>query len=364
MSDGLKIPSGFPAFRQSNLEAAKCLFRFNELYLRGKKEPLSEYAGRGQEFARLHSEYVNWLVKSDQEHDWAYAEQLAAGPGIGQEAASLFRSWFPRAIINPKTVYGTEVKLTLDADLKPCSPGGHAISGDFDMLSIEGDTAIIDDQKSHFAPFEPDTIQSVMYPWLLRKTMPHLKTIVFRLQFIRWHIEKEREFDAAEIDRLEREEILPMIQRVLDANEKNEWPASPSKACSYCSLDCPLLSQFTAEQLGRIEDPRAAAETLYVLEKRAERLKEQLKAYAVEYGPISLGSGYQLGFQRRTTQQYDVKRTVELNADHGFPLYRGLSVDNQEIKKISKKYPEFKSELEKTKKDASTTTFGFRTEEE
>lgn len=361
----MKLPSGFPIVRQSSLETSRCLFRFAELLLRGKKEPASPYAGRGHEFHRLHKLYVDWLVKSQQEYDFGFAEDLCLRPDIGQEAAALWRSWFPSEIFEPGAVYGTEVKLCLDSEFKPCPEGEHAFSGEFDRLEIRDTDAEIWDAKTHFQPFDPgDTIQAPMYAWLLKKTMPHIENIKFTLSFVRWHIVRSVEYNSSDIDRLEREVLMPMILRILTAYETNAWPATPCKSCAYCSLACPLLEEgITAAQLGRIEDPVKAAQELYVLDKRSARLKSQLEAWTVENGAIDIGEGISLGFQKRTTQEYRVGTAVALNDEHGFNSYRCLSVDNAEVKKVAKKYPRYQVELDKMKTDKSTVTFGFRSKQ-
>ncbi len=360
----MEIPAGFPSFRQSNIDQSECLFRFNAMQLQGKKEPPSAFASRGTEVHKLHKLYVDYLVRSGQEYDFQYGESLIT-PAIGQEAAGIWRSYFPREIIEPGAVYGTEVKLCLDAEMNPCAEGGHAFSGEFDRLEIRGTDATIWDMKTNWMIYLPsETIQGRYYAWLTHKSLPHVKNFRFELSFVRWGVSRFEDFDVSDIERIEREEILPKVQRILDANAKNEWPATPMKACSYCSLACPLMEDFTAEQLGRIENREAAAMRLYVWEKRAAKLKEQLKASCVEYGPISVGDKYQLGFQKRVTQEYNVSFTRALNEEYGFDKNRALVVDNQEIKRVAKKYPEFKTRLEKTKKDSSTTIFGFRNEEE
>lgn len=351
--------TSLPVIRQSLLTNAACLHRFHRLQ-EGDKEPQSAFASRGTEFHKLHKIYVDYLCRAQESYDYDYAEQICAG--FGEEATSLFRNWFPRQLIDYGSVYGTEVKLCLDADMQPCPEGGHAYSGEFDRLEIRDDTALIWDAKTHWLIHDPDdTIQAKFYAWLTKKTLPHIKTIKFELDFVRWGASRSVEYDSSDIDRIEREVILPQVQRIRDAVATSTFPATPCRSCAYCSLACPLLDEgITAEQIGRIENPEESANRLYVLEKRADRLKDQLKAYAIENGPITVGDGYQLGFQKRTTQEYSARRAADLNKEHGFDPYRALGVDNAEVKKIGKKYPSYASELEKTKKDKSTATFGFR----
>lgn len=353
-----------PVHRQSSLENAKCLYRYRQLYIDRVKEPLSPFADRGVQFHRLRKLYVDYLCRSDQECDYDYAESLCTDE-FGPDAVSLFRGWFPRQIFNPRVIYGTEVKLRLDAQFRPCSDG-HQYSGEFDQLDIDGDHATINDAKSHFGIFEPDTIQAIYYPWLLHKTMAHLKTITFQLDFVRWGVIRSRDFDIDEIDRLERDVILMMTQRIQSAADADAWPAIPNKACAYCSLDCPLIADgLTESQVGMVRDDitaKALAAQLYAMDRRRERLKATLESYAIERGDITMDHGITLGFVKRNAVEYSPKDMVRLNEQHGFDKLRALKVDNAAVKKIGKRYPEIVTELAKTAQDDSTTTFGFRSE--
>ncbi len=361
----MNIPRELWPNRQSSLEQAKCLHRYREIKIKRAKEPQSVFAHRGHEFHRLHQEYVDYLVKSEQEMDWTMARDLAESSG-NQEARELFVAWAERSIIDYRTVYGTEVKLRLDENFQPTETDV-CFSGDLDRLEIHGTRAVAWDAKSHFKAFDPDTIQADMYVFLISKVLPHIEQIDFTLEFIRFGITRTKTYMKPDIAEAEKE-IMRHVSRLIEAYEKNDWPATPCSQCSYCSLECPLIvSGMSRESVGQIESPDRAtrlAGELYVMEMRAKRMKEQLKGYVTEFGPISMDHGQALGFQKRESQIYEVQHVRALNEEHGFDRNRCLTVDNQEVKRVAKKYPEYKSRLQGTKKDSSTTIFGFRNEEE
>lgn len=314
----------------------------------------------------MHRDYVDHLRKTEQPYDYEAAEEIE-NRYDSKEARSLFHDWYQRSIFEPERIYGTEVQLSLDENFEPCAREVAVYSGDFDRLELDGQTATVIDLKSNFAAFNPTTIQSIFYPWLLSKTLKHIDKIVFELHFVRYNIIRRREFDLVEIAVAEKE-IMALVARIVAAWEKNDWPATPCSQCSFCVLECPLvvagMKREAIGQVGTEERATMLAGELYVMEMRAKRLKEQLKAYVSENGPIHMDHGQALGFVKRTSQEYDVQHTRALNEEHGFDKNRALAVDNQEIKRIKKRYPEFVSRLEKTKKDASTTIFGFRNEME
>lgn len=358
-----------PVIRQSLLEDAKCLYRFHALHIEGIKEPSNEFQERGVDLHALHSKYVNHLLATDQEFDFEYAANLASSPEWNRDAVAIFNRWYPSQIFEPRKIYGTEVKIELGLGLKPISLGEvAAYSGILDRLEISGTTATVVDLKSHFGSFAPTTIQSFFYPWLIRKSMPYIEKIGFELHFVRWNIVRKVEFTAEEIDQLQVERVFILVEALAAAIEDNEFPAIANAKCSICSLECPLIEAGARrEAVGQIPDQATATELagiLYVMEKKVAKLQLSLKGHAIEFGPIAMDNGISLGFKRRTSIAYDAKNAMKLNLNYGFDPLRAISVKTSEVKKIGKRYPDYISELARTAKDKSTTTFGFVNAEE
>ena len=226
--------------RQSSLETSRCLFRFHKEHVLGIREPEGEFSQRGSHFHALAKQYVDYLRLSHQEMDWSYAQELADGGTWSPEAVGIFKDWALRRSFQPAAIYATELKLRLGWDLTPCADEDAVWSGDLDLLELVDQDATILDFKSHFRPFEPTTIQSVLYPWLLLKVMPDLQTVTFKLEFVRWGITRSRTFDRSHLESMD-SYIGNLVNRLVAAYQADEWPAMINAGCAYCRHECPLV---------------------------------------------------------------------------------------------------------------------------
>lgn len=348
--------------RQSTLEDARCLYRFHKKNILGLKEPDSEAADRGNHVHALAKQYVDFLKGSNQESDWSYAAELIAEGDWNPEAASLFRNWVRQRSFDPARIFATEYKVRLDWNLQSCDDADAVYSADIDRLEIVGRVAELCDLKTHWGVFEPTTIQSIIYPWMLWKVMPHLEKINFNLEFIRWGITKTRTFDRDHLETMDRY-IDNQVTRLLAAVEEDDWPASVNSKCVYCHLDCPLVAAgLTRNAVGQIQSPEQAkqlAQELFALARSYKQTHALLKAYAMEHGSIDAGNDIRLGFAKRDKFAYDVESVVKLNEQHGFHPRRALGVVPAEVKKIGRKYPEYVMAARAAARDKSTTVFKF-----
>ena len=348
--------------RQSSLEDARCLYRFHRNHVLGLKEPSSEFAARGSDFHELARRYVNFLVQSQQEQDWSYADELAAAEDWNPEGAHLFKEWAQRSSIDPKRIFATEFKIRLDEHFKTCAPDDAVYSGDLDRLDIDSTQATITDYKTFWAVREPTSIQSIFYPWLLFKLMPHLTKITFVLEFVRYHTSRRREFERSQLEQMDKY-VQNQVLRLIGAYEADEWPASVNSQCTFCGHPCPLveagLSQDVVGQVRSVEHAQQLGQQLYALRRAYLRHHAILKAYAAEHGPVDLGNAMVLGFAKKEKFEWDARAIRRLNEEHGFAPERALVGTNAELKKIAKQYPEYVAKAKAASRDRSTTVFKF-----
>jgi hypothetical protein len=353
--------------RQSTIVQAQCLYRAHQTQVLGVKEPTSEFAARGTDFHAMAKYYVDHLVASKQETDWEYADRITSGDGTywNDDAVQIFNDWSRNTSVDPAVVFSTEYKIRLDADLKPCDQANAAFSGDLDRLEIAGNLAVIHDYKTNWAISNPLTAQSIFYPWLLWKIMPHLDRITFRLEFVRYNVERERVFTRDDLERMDRW-VDGQLRRIVAAANANDWPAEVNSGCTFCRLECPLVKAgMSPQQLGRIESPdqaRAIGGQLYALKRAASQLQAALRPYAVENGPIDLGNQISLGFKKQTQTEYDPRTILRLNEEHGFKPTRALHVTSKEVSKIGRQYPEYAANARAASSDSSKTVFKFTNE--
>lgn len=204
-----------PPLSQSLNEKQACPEGYVFEIIEGNKQPDSMQSERGTEVHHVMSEYVRYCVANKVEVDFEHFDKLssAAGPVAGPILDNM-RDTF---VVPWKSVLATETRLRLDADLNPtitewlpsgvgadypldAFPGieysGHcaAHAGTLDVILINSDAteATIPDYKSHPRPFEPDTYQSMLYPFMLMKHIPTVQKVTFELIFVRYGGEVRR----------------------------------------------------------------------------------------------------------------------------------------------------------------------------
>lgn len=353
--------------RQSLLEQAQCLHHLHENHIMGIKDPDGEFAVRGRDFHELAKKYVDFLVASAQSSDWDYARELVETGDWNHEATTIFDAWARESQIEHEQVLATEMKIRLNADFEVCDQEDAVYSGDLDRVDIIGQNqAKIVDYKTFFGITGVTSIQSSFYPWLLFKAMPHLESVEFELEFVRFGAVRrgrtDGAFTRADMPRLEKF-VSQQVSRLVDAHKGNEWPAAINTGCAYCRLACPLvaggLSRSAIGQVGDEEQATAMMQELFALTRSAAQIKLALKGWATAMGPIVTENDMTLGFARTQKWTLQPRDIHVLNVEHGFDPLRALKVDNQAIKQIARKYPEYVERAQTTGKNQSSTTFRF-----
>lgn len=246
-----------PALRQSSVETAACPRAYVEIHFNGKAQPDSIPSERGTEIHHVMSEYVRHCAQAAVVADWPKFNELAkaAGPVAGPILDGLRDTYE----VDWRRVYATEMLLTLDEDFAPTSRFGDSQGAPFDapftgkppafegtldviLLSEDGVRAKINDYKSHPAPFDAVTFQSVLYPFMLFKHLPKLQVVTFELNFVRY-------VNCRRSVTWKREEMPAMQAIVSRARERQRAiHAAPDAAkaipCTVC-VYCPLAKAMT-----------------------------------------------------------------------------------------------------------------------
>ncbi|HEV2709118.1 MAG TPA: PD-(D/E)XK nuclease family protein [Edaphobacter sp.] len=251
-----------PPLSQSLNEKGSCSEGYVFEVIDGNKQPDAMQSDRGSEIHHILSEYVRHCVKAKVAVDFPYFDKLAAA--AGPEAGPILDGMRDTFVVDYKHVLATEVRLRLDRDLNPTITEEHvaadglyevidhdedemvgvpysgcyaAHAGTLDVILINDDATegIIPDYKSHPRPFEPETYQSMLYPFMAFKHIPTLRKVTFRLVFVRWGAEVTREVTWV------RDEMPDMAIQLRRARERQlaleaagEGPALPGSHCQYC----------------------------------------------------------------------------------------------------------------------------------
>lgn len=249
-----------PALRQSAVETAACPRCYVEIYINGRQQPDSIPSERGTEIHKVMSQYVDHCTKLKVPSDWVHFNKLAAA--AGPVAGPILDGIRDTYEVDWERVYGTEITLALDEEFMPTyqssvsafgftanevSPEEAAYIGTLDVIRIahDGVRAKIDDYKSHPAPFDANTFQSTLYPFMLFKHMPSLEVITFELNFVRY----TNCLRSVQWKRTDMPEMQAIISRARERQRlTHENPdaalALPNKVCTYCplakDLSCPI----------------------------------------------------------------------------------------------------------------------------
>ena len=121
-------------------------------------------------------------------------------------------------------------------------PAAHAGTLDVILINDDATECLIPDYKSHPRPFDPDTYQSMLYPFMAFKHIPSLRKVIFRLVFVRYGADVIREVAWT------RDQMPEMATQLRRARERQlaleaegQGPALPGAHCQYC----PKLSRPT-----------------------------------------------------------------------------------------------------------------------
>jgi hypothetical protein len=247
-----------PPLSQSLVELGSCPESYVHQIIEGNKQADSIQSERGTEVHHVAAEYTRHCVKHRVPVDFAYFDKLsaAAGPVAGPILDNL-RDTF---VVDFEHVLACEVRLRLDDDLNPTllertsgvggimhnedemvgvaySSGTAAHAGTLDVLMINDDLseARVLDYKSHMRPFEPDTYQSELYPFMVLKHIPTVQKVTFKLIFVRYGFNVIREVVWLREDMPEMAvHIKRARERQLALEAAGEGPALPGSHCQYC----------------------------------------------------------------------------------------------------------------------------------
>lgn len=255
-----------PALRQSHVEIAACPRAYVAIVIDGHEQPDSIPSERGSEIHHVMSQYVSHCAAAKVESDWVYFNKLtvAAGPVAGpilDNLRNIFR-------VDWKRVYGTEVTLALDEDFNPAyftmkeggemyeleripgvvyseKPAAHIGTLDVILLTEDMQHGKIPDYKSHPAPFEADTFQSTLYPFMLLKHFPTLQDVKFELNFVRYTGSlRAVSWTRDEMPAMQAEISRARQRQIATHEHPDKALALPCKTCTYCPLGkamtCPI----------------------------------------------------------------------------------------------------------------------------
>lgn len=309
-------------YSPSRLDVANCPYRFKREYIKKDvQDKGSEASSRGRAVHKI-LEWITlaWVHKRQIDPRWVNLvidknplrdpENLQF---VRDAAANYMNSAFPYPF---ETVVGVEEKVAVDIEGKSCeydSPNA-VLRGIIDILTINGEDAIIVDHKTQRNVESANTFQQGCYARMVKAAYPYLKTVTSVLHFVAPELNFYSEpytwsDQELEDNRLDCERFIAMAENI----DPETMEACPGWSCRYCPviLECPEAARFTED--GKIakpgvikdmDDAMMYAASLAFLEQYYDLVAKPLRDYCKRVGPVCLPS---LVCEYRMSDSYNAK---------------------------------------------------------
>lgn len=218
---------------------------------------------------------------------------------------------------------------------------GRTVTGTIDLLWVEGDTVFIRDYKAGFGLYAQDEVsgkdsetgrqrgaraaQLIIYSLLvadgkseafqLPKGVNRFDTAFVFPMFRNEHGLVHRGVTIERPELIEHREWLGgLVRTVADRFTTGRFNTVPGTHCSRCpaNTECPLPARMRMGSPFE-RDPREAAEDWLFMNRDAQQLKKELRAYVDVFGPIPVGVDQELAFipvpkENPTSSRFDLRK--------------------------------------------------------
>lgn len=342
-----------PALTQSLYEKMCCPHGYTTEVIGGRKLPGNLASWRGTEVHHVLALNA-WHCKERQvAADWAYFDELAAT--VSNDAADVLLVQRDYMQVDYQHLVFTEATLYLDEDFQPVFeeeegivPPGAVYKGTLDAgYRLSEIVFLIEDYKSHPQPFEPDTMQGLLYPVLVMQHKPELEAVTFRLRFVRYrNLTREITWTRSDLPNMmaELRRARARQQSLHDAYDRRDYamlPALPNPGCHYCPLlingGCPVADENPYKQ-----EPKDLLFELRWLDERRSTVRGLLKDAEQTGGKAIVvadanGNEMSFGTAPSDSEEYPANIILAKCADwaaatNDWPLVEGLLIRSTSIK--------------------------------
>jgi hypothetical protein len=248
---------------------------------------------------QLVADYLGQLIASAQFTDWEWARGATPKEPVAQvsEMVEMWERFYQTFTLPPAMdTPGVENKLAFDADWQPCEFFSEAayFRMVIDFHFRQDSLGVIIDWKTNRAM--PQTVEKDLqlrtYGWGLKQALyPDIQEVLLRLHFLRYG--KEREVLLTHLDLAAVPDELNAHIEVIEADQT--FTPTPGLFCGWCGLTahCPVMAQalVPANVLYPVnhEDAVKAATLLLAIQTMDKTIKDHLKKYVQEFGPVPVG---------------------------------------------------------------------------
>lgn len=267
-----------------------------------------------------------------------YEKDLGLEASAIDEVMEISQQFAEKFILNLDTFYGSELKLAITKDERKTEWTdwtGAFFRSIIDRIDKEDNRVVITDYKTGYS-IEKDTWQQAIYAWLVRDLFPECDTFTLKTHYVRLGYIDSVEITLADIAKAKKKALntIKMIEK------ERVFPPRPGNNCGSCSFlaDCGQIMKLegTVPMISSPEKAREYAQKLIIAEYLISRVKNALKAYAKETGPIDLGTGSYGHHYSESPKLPDVAAFCEAMWAENKEPWDFLSVNMTKAKKLLK----------------------------
>lgn len=283
-------------------KAMACEYHF--VYQYCAKDPSEPHSGPGDVGTAFHayrSDYTDHLVSERiwQDLEWVYAwlNSRSLPPGAWELIEKDGKTWS----INPETVYGSEMFLSVGGSFQPLElefgmkqgarsqVAGALLSGTIDTLIIDGQEARVIDAKSAHSATTISEVEAAIYCCLVFAHFPQIELVTFAWDFVRLGSHKSSTYGREELPGMQQivTDLIELRGEIAQRVSDGDMLSTDLYAglCPYCTLLCPRLVNIEKDTPARIEplqdlvNARRLAGMIYLCDKFLANAKPLLKDF-------------------------------------------------------------------------------------
>lgn len=323
------------AFRRSALEAATCLYRYNQIYNLGVEDS-SDVSLRGVLFHAAAELYVKMLTAARVESDYGIAveafqtaaERCAAPARVVFEAERVFFWFVERFELKWEHVLHVEQTLITVRH-------GRRFTWKPDLVYVNERGIVFYDWKTHFTAWTVEQarreFQSRFYLLMALEHFPGHPRYEICFLFVRANILIRVVFTLEEFTEIERQ-VDAALGAIAEADRAGVYPATGGPHCQYCRLECPINGRGGLLPT-RVDDRAqfdALASEYLALKQRQAQTRKLLKQFVMVEGPQAV-NGMQWGHTAHTRERYPVDVVQDVAAREGVSV-QGLTIAGGQIR--------------------------------
>jgi CRISPR/Cas system-associated exonuclease Cas4 (RecB family) len=282
------------AYSYSRLEFYEsCPWAYKKVYVDGIKRPANEALETGRTLHDRIAGYLERLIKTKSRTDWQWAEARAVAPG---DAAAIWQRFVQNFTLPDLEDPGVENQFGFDRNWNPVGFFAPEVRfrGVIDFHFRQNGLAVVVDWKTNRKIPESieKNLQLRIYGWAVKRAVyPEVEEILLKLHFLHYGANRQVLLTPDDLVTVPAE----LDEKIARIEADTKFAPAPGSFCGWCGVanHCPEMAKALApvEIMHPVHQAEAfeAAKLLLAVQVMSQALKEGLKAYVKENGPVVVG---------------------------------------------------------------------------